>query len=120
DVCRARIPQSKRSVPNSPGSTKPQIPTNAVVAIFDAAKRLGTAGSLLRACRNEVLDVPLGILLRALSRIRMVWIQIAWLHDGAVTIIPIETAISTVCVPQAGHDSSEPKWIPVYLARLKT
>jgi hypothetical protein len=39
------------------------------------------------ACRNEVLDVPMGVLLCAVPLIRMVWHENVRTHDHALLII---------------------------------
>jgi hypothetical protein len=48
-LCRAPILLSTRSAPNSLGSLRPQIRTNAAVAISDAARKLDTRQELAPA-----------------------------------------------------------------------
>jgi hypothetical protein len=51
-----------------------------------------SARSMYRHCRNEVLDVPMGVLLPAVLRIRMVRKQNARIHDRrphAAELLPL-------------------------------
>src|SRR5262245_15870409 len=65
---------------NSHGWSRLHIRTSADVAMFDAVKKPDTSPAVRWSRDDKILDVPMGILLSALPRLRMVWLQSAWIH----------------------------------------